>query len=105
MKIALAVVLVAGLFCAVSARADQAAATPGTAAPVSGPVAGTQAPAPPVAQNPIPLFACVPTCDYYQSYCTTICSGRGGVKSFGCTPTFSPHCASFTCTCNLGFGL
>jgi hypothetical protein len=51
---------------------------------------------------PTPLFECSPTCPYYYTYCQEICTNRGGIKSFNCIPTYPPHCATFTCTCNKG---
>jgi hypothetical protein len=47
-----------------------------------------------------PLVECVPTCPYYYTYCTELCSGLGGVKSFICTPAPPGECAMWTCTCN-----
>jgi hypothetical protein len=105
MKTALVVVLVAGLFAVAPAWAGQTA-PPSPAGPDVQP-AGQPAPTapalrppePPKEQQPIPVYACVPTCSYYQNFCTTLCGTRG-IKFFTCTPTVSPHCAQFTCTCN-----
>jgi hypothetical protein len=120
MRVAFAAFFVANLLLATLASAavegsKDAAAAPtanaasphGEVSPVPGAVttqaalvpAAPRLPATPSAEW---LYACVPQCSYYYGICQEECSGRGGIKSFTCTPPPPGTCAHFTCTCNKG---
>ena len=103
MKTSLALLLVAGLFAATAALAEPPAASPVTSAAATVALPAPAAPEQPGTPPATWVIACVPTCAYYQSFCTEICGTRG-IKSFSCTPGISPSCAHYTCTCN-GFPL
>ncbi len=109
MKTSLALLLVAGLFAATAALAAPATASPMASASAVTAAAAPDTLPPPAASEqpgtPAPdwVIACVPTCAYYQSFCTEICGTRG-IKSFSCTPAIYPSCAHYSCTCN-GFPL
>jgi hypothetical protein len=83
-----------------TSSAGEASPAPGAATTQAALV--PQAPAPPTTPPAQWLYACVPQCSYYYSYCQELCSGRGGIKFFTCTPPPPGLCAHFTCTCNKG---